>query len=293
MNLTVMRDGSEQIHYQDPSLPIYICYGNLRELSGMAALCHWHEDIEFLLPIKGHLSYNVNGQHLHIPEGNAIFINSRQMHYGFSSDGTDCEYICLCFKPQLLRSHPLLYDRYVLPLLAGSRLPFLLLEQGKPAHDPLLNLLRHIGAFPHRDLSLVGNLYALWQGIYDLSPPEQDSPADQNLQSLRQMLTFLSIHYPERIRLEQIAAAGGVCRSKCCELFRKYMGRTPNDYLNSYRLERAMELLRESNLSVTEIANACGFGSPSYFTELLTRQKGCTPTAFRKLCHTQKRDAVP
>ena len=54
-NLTVLQDGSERIHYSNPFIPIYVCRGNLRGLSGMAALCHWHEEVEFLLPFKGHL----------------------------------------------------------------------------------------------------------------------------------------------------------------------------------------------------------------------------------------------
>lgn len=282
MNLSVMRDGSERIHYQDPAVPIYICYGNLRELSNMAALCHWHEDVELLLPIRGHLAYNVNGTRLLVGEGNAVFVNSRQLHYGFSPDGTDCDYICVCFKASLLCAHKHLYDRYVLPILTNDRFPCFLLEKEKPDHAKLLDIIRDIADIRERDLALMGKLYALWQGIYALAEPEQAAPSDEDLRALRQMVAFVTARYPERICLAQIAAAGGVCRSKCCTVFKKYMGRTPNDYVNSYRLERAMELLREKALSITEVANACGFGSPSYFTEIFTRQKGCTPTAYRK-----------
>ena len=67
-NLTVLQDGSERIHYSNPFIPIYACRGNLRGLSGMAALCHWHEEVEFLLPFKGHLYYNINGARLLIPQ---------------------------------------------------------------------------------------------------------------------------------------------------------------------------------------------------------------------------------
>ncbi len=96
------------------------------------------------------------------------------------------------------------------------------------------------------------------------------------------MLEFIRTNYRRRLSLEQIAASGGVCRSKCCRIFRRYLGRSPNEYLNSFRLEKGMELLRETGMSVTEIAYACGFGSPSFFTELFTRYKGCPPTAYRK-----------
>lgn len=283
MNLDVMADGSEQIHYQDPAVPIYITYGKLKELSDMAALCHWHEDVELLLPFRGYLSYNVNGRQLHIAEGNAIFINSRQMHYGFSSDGTDSEYICICFKPDLLCCHKGLYDQYVMPILTNSGLPCLLLEKENPEHTPVLDIIRSIADCEERNLALMGKLLELWQRIYDLAEPVRCiSTDDANLRTLRQMIGWIHTQYAEHISLTQIADAGGVCRSKCCQIFKKYMGLTPNDYLTSFRLERAAELLGTTNLMVTEIAFHCGFNSSSYFAEVFTRKKGCSPKEYRR-----------
>ena len=102
MNLMVLQDGSEQIHYNDPCIPLYVRRGSLKSFSGMAALCHWHDDVELLLPTQGHLCYSVNGATVKISREEAIFVNSRQMHFGYSSDGTDCRYICITFRPQQL-----------------------------------------------------------------------------------------------------------------------------------------------------------------------------------------------
>lgn len=98
----------------------------------------------------------------------------------------------------------------------------------------------------------------------------------------KQMLDFIRTHYQEKIALDSIAAAGGVCRTKCCQIFRQHLGRTPNDYLNSFRPEKGMQLLKSTRMSITEIADACGYGSASYFTETFTRMKGCSPTQYRK-----------
>lgn len=283
MNLDVMQDGSEIVHYQNPNVPIYIVYGNLSYFPDMTALCHWHEDIELLLAIKGHLSYNVNGQLVHIEEGNAILVNSRQMHYGFSGDGTDSNYICVCFKPELLCAQESLYNRYVIPVLTNSSFPYFLLEKEKPEHAKILELIRLMPIIRNREMEATGKLYELWQEIYKLSESENPATTDENLESLKQMLAFVRTQYAEHITLKQIATAGGVGRSKCCQIFKKYMGRSPIDYLNSFRLEKAIELLRENDLSITEVAHACGFGSSSYFTEIFTREKGCTPSKYRKI----------
>lgn len=282
MNLSVMADGSERIHYRDPAVPIYICYGNLRDLSNMAALCHWHGDVELLMPVKGYLSYNVNGKRIGIAQGNAIFVNARQMHYGFSADGTDCEYICVCFKPDLLCANEEIRSRYVLPVMDDPGFPYLLLEQENPEHRALLEVIRELPAVSGQEMAALGRLYMLWQGLFQLVHSVAGGTSDGNVDTLKRMLEFIRTHYPERISLGQIAASGGVCRSKCCQIFRRYLNRSPNDYLNSLRLEKGMELLHTTDAPVTEIAYACGFGSASYFTELFSGYKGCTPTAYRK-----------
>lgn len=283
MNLSVMPDGSEQIHYRNPELPIYIRRGDLIHLSDMAALSHWHMDVEILFVEKGHLSYNVNGSIFRIEEGNAIFITPRQMHHGFSADGTDCRYVCICFHPELLSAHRYLYARYVEPIVTNTGVPQLLIEKGKPEHDRILKMICGIAEKQELDLELMGKLFELWQCIYTISEVKDAVSVDKNLENLKQMIAFIHGQYAERITLAQIAAAGSVCRSRCCQLFRKYMSISPNAYVLSYRLERAMELLRETERPVTEIANSCGFSSSSYFAESFAKRKGCTPTEYRKL----------
>ena len=291
MNLTVMQDGSEQIHYRDPSIPIYVSRGNLKTFPGMAALCHWHEDVEFLLALEGHLSYSVNGRQIRIPQGNAIFVNARQMHYGFSADGSDCQYICITFRPQLLCANEEIKKRYVLPIVSNPHFAHTVLDPSIAHHQAALSAIRQIDALnqknpPGFELQETACIFILWQALYQLSFEQLGDAArsDAHVSIQKQMLEYIRIHYPERITLHNIASSGGVCRTKCCQLFKKHLNRTPNDYLNSFRLEKGMELLKSTDMTISEIAGACGFSSASYFTEMFTRQKGLTPTAYRRSC---------
>lgn len=289
MNLTVMRDGSERIQYQDAAVPIYVSRGDLRSLSNMAALCHWHEDVELLMPLRGHLSYNVDGTVVTVQEGNAVFVNARHMHYGFSADGRDCEYVCITFRPALLCANEEIRNRYVLPILTSPNLTHMVLRKVVPEHRPLLAAITRIDGIyqeklPGFEMQAIANLYSLWQGLYQNAQGQigEAVSGDVNVLIQKQMLEFIRTHYRERVTVDAIAAAGGVCRTKCCQIFKAYLGRTPNDYLNSFRLEKGMELLKGSTMTITEIAEACGFSSASYFTEMFTKQKGVPPTAYRK-----------
>ena len=287
MNLTVLQDGSEQIHYDNPRIPLYVRRGDLKSLSNMAALCHWHDDLELLLARKGYLYYSVNGSRILIPEGSAIFVNSRQMHFGFSDDGTDCEYVCITFRPQSLFGNEELVRRFVLPILSAHQFSHLILDPN--VHGKLLDLIAQIDELYQKqedgfELLALSPVIALWHGIYALMQQQiQQLPgSDANVWIVKQMLDHIRTHYSEKVTLDSIASSGNVCRTKCCQIFKKYLGMTPNDYLNSFRLEKSMELLKGTKLSITEIASACGYSSSSYFAETFSKEKGCTPTHYRK-----------
>lgn len=289
-NLAVLSDASESIRYADPSLPLYIVAADLNIFPDQRALCHWHEDVEILMPIWGHLNYRVNGQVVELCQGDAIFVNARQMHYGYSADGTNCDYLCFTFKPQLLCQNETLQRRLIEPIIGHSGLAYVRLLRGCPDHAPLLAaLLAAAEAYrektPGCELAAVGQLALFWQGLYRLVQPKlgRTFAADPDAAVQKRMLDYLHHHYRERITLAQIAQAGGVCRSKCCKIFKNYLGRSPNDYLNSYRLEKSRDLLAGGTATIAEIAYHCGFGSASYFSELFLREKGLAPSAYRKL----------
>ncbi len=287
MNLTVLQDSSEQIHYNNPCIPIYVRRGNLRSFSNMAALCHWHDDVELLLTRQGYLNYNINGSTVRLAEGSAIFVNSRQMHFGYSADGTDCEYVCITFRPQLLCGNEELVNQYVFPVLSAPQVPYLLFKAA--IHEAVLALLDQIDTLYDTkpvgyELSALSCLFALQAELYQYVARHTDALAagDSCLRIVRKMLDYIRTHYAEHITLEAIANAGCVCRTRCCQMFKQYLNMSPIDYLNSFRLEKGMELLKQTDLSITEISSACGFSSPSYFAERFLMAKGCTPTQYRR-----------
>ena len=68
-----------------------------------------------------------------------------------------------------------------------------------------------------------------------------------------------------------------------CAFFKNMTKKSPVEYLNSYRVERAARKLLNSDLSVTDIAFSCGFNDLSYFIKTFKAEKGVTPAKFRSL----------
>lgn len=82
--------------------------------------------------------------------------------------------------------------------------------------------------------------------------------------------------------IKGMAAELATHRSSLCRLFTEKVGVSPHAYLASLRTRRAMELLKDSRMSVAEIARACGYLDPNYFSRALKKMTGMGPGAMRR-----------
>lgn len=98
---------------------------------------------------------------------------------------------------------------------------------------------------------------------------------------IRQITDFMTAHLDEPIGLQQLADLLHFSRFHLCTAFRRSTGFTPHQWLVRLRIERARELLTKSNLSVTEVALAVGYHTPSSFAHAFKLAMGVTPTDFR------------
>ena len=281
------RDGSERVPYNFPDMPVYIGNGYLSAYRNMEVACHWHDDWECICVVEGDMGYFVNGEHMILREGQAVFVNSRCMHYNYAVDGRDARYICLLLHPNVFDRHELIRERYVEPLRASRSMGYRVMDRSSAV--PMLAAMREImqsvvSGDPAMGLTLMHCGYQIVERLYrDMSAlPALAAAGEPRLEALHGMIGYVQSHYSENIALADIAAAGNVSKSSCCSIFRQYLQQTPVNYLTGYRLERSSELLRSTNLSVTEIAMRTGFSSQSYFAEIFRKHCGATPTEYRR-----------
>ena len=81
----------------------------------------------------------------------------------------------------------------------------------------------------------------------------------------------------EPLRTQDVAAEVGLSPRQLERLFGRYMNTSPKKYRMEMRLGRARELLRQTEMSVIEVALACGFTSPSHFSKCYRSRFGSTP----------------
>jgi AraC-like DNA-binding protein len=103
-----------------------------------------------------------------------------------------------------------------------------------------------------------------------------------SLRMLRRARDRIDRDYAEPIGIAVLAAEAGYSREHFIRAFRTAYGETPGRYRSRRRVERACELLRSANLTVTEVCLHVGFASLGTFSARFTEITGMTPTAYRQ-----------
>lgn len=287
----IMRDASEIVRYDEVGIPLSIREGLLSAYPNHRALCHWHEDIEWVYIRSGQMNYYMNGKRVLLNTGEALMVNSRQMHYGYSENGQDCDFIRILCHPKIFITNSVLYQSYIAPVLSNPSLEYLHLKPEFPEDAEALQLLpeifrikkEHPDAYEIEAAALLSLLWCRLLRSHPMMPNEAAAkPKEPDLLVQRDMVSYIYSHYSESINLDEIAAAGKVCRNKCCQIFRRYLNQSPIDFLNHYRLEVSCHLLNNTKLSIAEICTACGFNHQSYYSKIFLRTYSCSPRDFRK-----------
>ena len=131
-----------------------------------------------------------------------------------------------------------------------------------------------------RTEELIADLCEIYTGQAESAVSTAKHSTDEKL--LVNFFEIISTRYGEPLNVETIACELGVSRSKIHEVFRDYLGMTPNEYIISFRLEKAKELLETSDMNVAEIASECGFYDSSHLVKCMKQRKNLLPTEIRK-----------
>lgn len=249
---------------------------------------HWHEEIQFVLIIKGEAVFQVNEENVVVNEGKGIFINSGCLHMAEEKNHSGCSYICLNVSPHFVLSQEL-YATYVNPYIQATNLSCLHLDPkelwGKNILDAIMKtnqLIQHKP--PYYEIDITAQLTFIWKNLI-VNGFQLEYEQTEMLKShrMKQMLNWIHLHFADKIRLDDIAKAGQLSRSECCRYFKRMLKQTPLNYVTDYRIQKSLALLQLPESTVTDVAHQVGFNSTSYFIDTFRKSTGMTPLSYKKL----------
>ncbi|WP_409298011.1 AraC family transcriptional regulator [Peribacillus sp. SCS-26] len=248
---------------------------------------HWHEELQFILILKGESIYQVNEERIDLQAGEGLFINSGCLHMAEEKALSECVYICLNVSPQFIVL-PELYPEYMSPYIQEGSLPFLLLNPKEPWAKDILHSVGEItkslnSKAPNYEMDISIQLALIWKNMITHGFQTKNEKAGMlSNERMKKMIQWIQIHYEGKIMLEDIARAGQLSRSECCRYFKRILKKTPLTYVSEYRIQKSLLFLQQPETTVTEAAFQAGYNSTSHFIEKFKEYMNMTPLAYKR-----------
>lgn len=152
-------------------------------------------------------------------------------------------------------------------------------ESAQIMRDEMLYIVNHKN---DSSFHLIGHLYlfidALIRSSNLIQPRKETSLKDFYI---KEAVSFIEQHFQNEITVEDIADFCGLNRSYFGKIFHECIGKSPQNFLITYRMLKAAELLKLTNLSIADIGNAVGYSNQLHFSRAFKKIYGISPRQWR------------
>lgn len=244
---------------------------------------HYHEYFEIYYLESGERYHIVNDTLYHLKSGSFVLFPPFVMHYSYGEKDVPFKRLDLYFSKDSV-----MFPELLLELEKGGRV-----FEASEDRD-ILTYLRNIlkeqdeeKPYYENQMILLLNqmlIHILRGSVKLVDPTSQDRIAA--------IIRYLNENYTESITLNQLASRFYINPSYLCREFKKHIGSTVVQYINSMRILHAQRLLQETDQSVTEISKIVGFSNVTHFNRIYKSLTGTSPTKTRKKIEAERKAAL-
>lgn len=288
MELTIHRNYMQEVPGVTAAYPYSLNRADSREI---VVPWHWHEETEFGLVRQGALRVHLAGRAYEFSSGEGFFLNANVLHsMEPASRDVPVRWDSHMVHPMLLGAYSksIFDSKYIAPLVNDKRMELAAFRAETDEQKKALSLLRRAADAQEDEFSEfeTRNLFSeIWLCLLrEQRALEQRTaltkPVSQ--ERIQQMLAYINAHYQQKLTLDEIAASAIISKRECLRCFQSCIGKTPFAYLMDYRVQMAEQLLRTSDLPVTEIALQTGFSNSAYFSKVFRELRAMSPSQYRR-----------
>ena len=287
-------------YYEEKKITIdgipYNTYCHLQDYDrpGLIVSAHFHNYIELLYGLSGNFDVHLNDGVYNFGQGDLVLINSGEVHKIDTSSETGGKYYVVRFEPDLIYtlSQNVIEMKYILPFTLNNYNHQKVFEKNIIDNTSIPQMIENIMVeFKNKNYAYELAIKAyickifLWilrywdsagVKLYDFYNVDQST-----LEKLQQVLSYVSTHYKENLKVSHMADMCNVSYSYFSRTFNNIMNTSFNNYLNYVRISEAEKLLLTSDLNITEIALEVGFSTSSYFIKQFKDYKSMSPKKYK------------
>lgn len=269
------------------------CYIQDSKKALMVKNYHWHEETEWIYTIKGNINVEIDMTTYHVEPNSLVCIPKESLHK-IKTEG-ECLYYAYVYKFQFLQFS--LYDycesAYMVPIQKGEIRFLKIINLNKQENKLIQKELQEIAnAYIHKltawQLCAKGSLTKIIAFLIQNNELEdfhykEQTDMIEKVANMKLILQYIKEHYQEKIYIKELADILSMNETYFCRYFKNIVGKTPIEYINYLRIERAVKLIRETDLRMTDICFIVGFDNVSYFIRKFKENKKLTPKKYSEL----------
>ena len=246
---------------------------------------HWHEKMEFLYFKKGQGFVVCNTKKIPVNPGVLVVVNSNELHY-IEGDSELLEYYCIIVDNLLFKSlhTDICETKYIDPIYQNLIIFKNRVENDERISECINNIIEELNQkLTGYELSVKSYIFRLMvlllrNHTYTTLSPKEYNTRIKNLNIINIVLQYIEKNYKESITVEQLSEMANFSKYYFLRLFKKTTGKSLIDYINFIRINKAENMLNETDKNITEIAFSCGFNDANYFNRVFKKYKGRPPS---------------
>lgn len=236
-----------------------------------------HYMIHYILSGKG--VFRTGGKEYPLEAGSGFLIETGELAFYQSDEKEPWTYVWVGFSGSGAR-------KYVDDMGLSMSHPIFHINRFGDRSDELYacvrDMMEHNTFGMANELRRNGQLQIFLSVIAGNSQAGQKTEEDKANQYVRRAVEFIQRNYCNPMKVTDVADYVCINRSYLYTLFENSMGMSPQQFLTTYRLTKASELLAGTQLPVESIALSCGYSDPLVFTKAFRQMKTMSPSAYRK-----------
>ncbi len=253
---------------------------------------HYHDYIEILYSLESDADVYINGKLVTFKTGDLVVVNSGENH-ALKFDRADAHYIVIKVLPEILYSNDksLFELKYMMPFIiqnSNNKRYFSSDEiNGKYIRNIMTDIMNEWSCEDYGyEIAIRSNILKIFLWILrfwrdnNLSSIDKFDYSDENLQIIQSAIEYVNQNYMD-ISEREVAEHCNLSYSYFSRTFKKIMNQSFTEYLNSYRLTKAEQLLSATDKSISQIADELGFSTPSYFIQQFKAKRDISPKQYR------------
>ncbi len=259
-------------------------------------IANWHERLEIVMPLDGPARVRMGEQTVALATGDLLVVDNLKLHNLEDFPGFKTRLVSISFMPEFVygSGSPSCDYTFLIPFYAKREGHPHVLHATDPLAGPVYLALTELldRYFRSRDVpyAQAGCKVSFLQILYQLTRRFQASEVlrseylqhRQQAERLARLFEYVRENYAERISVGHATQMVHMSQAQFMKVFKKVSGMTFVAHVTRVRIMNALRLLRETDLTIAEIAARCGFSDQSYFDRRFRQAFGRSPRQFRK-----------